>query len=109
MIFQRLCTAVIWSNITAVCAVARLIARSSVKAVDAESPRMEQQLTELLAKLPDVGTQANVLTHTLNVSADLLYNDYGIRYESKHTHEGRGVSLKLETQGVTVFLSAGLI
>ncbi len=58
--------------------------------------------TELLAKLPDVGVQANVLTRKLNVSADRLYNDYGIRYESKRTHEGRSVSLKLETQGVTI-------
>lgn len=43
-----------------------------------------------------------MLTRKLNVSADRLYNDYGIRYESKRTHEGRSVSLKLETQGVTI-------
>lgn len=52
--------------------------------------------TELLALLPDVKIQANVLTRKLNVSADRLYNDYGIRYESKRTHEGRTVCLTLE-------------
>ena len=35
----------------------------------------------------------------LNVSADRLYNDYGIRYESKRTHEGRVVKLTLENSG----------
>lgn len=52
--------------------------------------------TELLALLPDVKIQANVLTRKLNVSADRLYNDYGIRYESKRTHDGRTVCLTLE-------------
>lgn len=52
--------------------------------------------TELLTLLPDVEMQANVLTRKLNVSADRLYNDYGIRYESKRTHEGRTVCLTLE-------------
>ena len=40
--------------------------------------------------------QANVLTRKLNVSADRLYNDYGIRYESKRTHDGRTVCLTFE-------------
>lgn len=38
----------------------------------------------------------NVLTRKLNVSADRLYNDYGIRYESKRTHDGRTVCLTFE-------------
>ena len=33
------------------------------------------------------------------VSADRLYNDYGIRYESRRTHEGRVVKLTLENSG----------
>ena len=41
----------------------------------------------------------NILTRKLNVSADRLYNDYGIRYESKRTHEGRVVKLTLENSG----------
>lgn len=40
--------------------------------------------------------KANVLTRKLNVSADRLYNDYGIRYESKRTHDGRTVCLTFE-------------
>ena len=44
--------------------------------------------------------QANILTRKLNVSADRLYNDYGIRYESKRTHEGRVVKLTLGNSGV---------
>ena len=52
--------------------------------------------TELLALLPDVKIQANVLTRKLNVSADRLYNDYGIRYESKRTYDGRTVCLTFE-------------
>lgn len=51
-----------------------------------DAPEWNGSPTELLAKLPDVGVQANVLTRKLNVSADRLYNDYGIRYESKRTH-----------------------
>ena len=30
---------------------------------------------------------------------DRLYNDYGIRYESRRTHEGRVVKLTLENSG----------
>lgn len=41
-------------------------------------------------------SKPNVLTRKLNVSANRLYNDYGIRYESKRTHEGRTVCLTLE-------------
>ena len=47
----------------------------------------------------NVCIQANILTRKLNVSADRLYNDYGIRYESKRTHEGRVVKLTLENSG----------
>ena len=56
-------------------------------------------LEELLERLPGVSIQANILTRKLNVSADRLYNDYGIRYESRRTHEGRVVKLTLENSG----------
>ena len=55
--------------------------------------------TELLERLSGVGIQANILTRKLNVSVDRLYNDYGIRYESRRTHEGREVKLTLENSG----------
>ena len=56
-------------------------------------------LERLLERLPGVSIQANILTRKLNVSADRLYNDYGIRYESRRTHEGRVVKLTLENSG----------
>lgn len=49
--------------------------------------------SELLALLPSIDLQPNVLTRKLNVSAERLYNEYGIRYENKRTHAGRIVSL----------------
>ena len=67
--------------------------------IDKEQPEWSGAPTELLERLPGVGIQANILTRKLNVSADRLYNDYGIRYESRRTHEGRVVKLTLENSG----------
>ena len=52
-----------------------------------EQPEWSGAPTELLEHLPGMSIQANILTRKLNVSADRLYNDYGIRHESKRTHE----------------------
>ena len=57
-----------------------------------EKPEWNGSPSELL---PEIGVAANVLTRRLNVSAERLYNDYGICYESKRTHCGRNVYLKL--------------
>ncbi len=59
------------------------------KMLTPEQPEWSGTPTELLERLPGVSIQANILTRKLNVSADRLYNDYGIRYESKRTHEGQ--------------------
>ena len=67
--------------------------------IDKEQPEWSGTPTELLERLPGVSIQANILTRKLNVSADRLYNDYGIRYESRRTHEGRVVKLTLENSG----------
>ena len=67
--------------------------------IDKEQPEWSGAPTELLERLPGVSIQANILTRKLNVSADRLYNDYGIRYESRRTHEGRIVKLTLENSG----------
>ena len=67
--------------------------------IDKEQPEWSGAPTELLEHLPGVSIQANILTRKLNVSADRLYNDYGIRYESRRTHEGRVVKLTLENSG----------
>lgn len=69
------------------------------KMLTPEQPEWSGVPTELLERLPGVSIQANILTRKLNVSADRLYNDYGIRYESKRTHEGRVVKLTLENSG----------
>ena len=66
------------------------------KMLSPEQPEWSGTPTELLERLSGVSIQANILTRKLNVSADRLYNDYGIRYESKRTHEGRVVKLTLE-------------
>lgn len=70
-----------------------------VKMLSPEQPEWSGTPTELLERLPGVSIQANILTRKLNVSADRLYNDYGIRYESRRTHEGRVVKLTLENSG----------
>mgnify|MGYP000813747636 CR=1 FL=1 len=69
------------------------------KMLSPEQPEWSGTPTELLERLSGVSIQANILTRKLNVSADRLYNDYGIRYESKRTHEGRVVKLTLENSG----------
>ncbi len=50
--------------------------------------------SDLLEKLSNADMQANALTRKLNVSADILFSDYGILYENKRTHNGREVKLK---------------
>ena len=69
------------------------------KVLTPEQPEWSGTPTELLERLSGVSIQANILTRKLNVSADRLYNDYGIRYESRRTHEGRVVKLTLENSG----------
>lgn len=69
------------------------------KVLTPEQPEWSGTPTELLERLSGVSIQANILTRKLNVSADRLYNDYGIRYESRRTHEGRVVKLTLGNSG----------
>ena len=52
--------------------------------------------TELLDRLDGMDIQPNVLTRKLNVNADRLWNEYGIRIETSRTHAGRIVKLTLE-------------
>ncbi len=65
----------------------------AVAAILTESNKWSGTPSELMEKLPDIEMQANVLTRKLNVSAERLWNDYGIRYESRRTHSGREVLL----------------
>ena len=55
------------------------------------------QLAELLA---EIKIAPNVLTRRLNVSAERLYQEYGIRYAHSRTHEGRSILLTLTDKPV---------
>lgn len=48
--------------------------------------------SELISLLSGVDLQPNVFTRKLNVSTERLYNEYGIHYENKRTHDGRMLS-----------------
>jgi len=65
------------------------------KKINANTPDWEGSPTELVAFL-DVDIKPNVLTMKLNVNAGRLFNDYGIRYESSRSHDGRKVKFHLE-------------
>ncbi len=60
-----------------------------------ENPTWLGSPTELVQAL-GMDIQPNTLTLKLNVNAGRLLNDYGIRYLSKRTHDGRRVSFVLE-------------
>ena len=51
-------------------------------------------LLENLMKIdPDISIAANSLGRKLNVSAERLFNEYGIRYDSTRSHFGRCIKL----------------
>lgn len=56
--------------------------------------------TDLVEKFPGINQPANVLTRHLNVNSERLYNEYGIAYESKRTHNKRLVFLRRVNQKV---------
>lgn len=51
-----------------------------------------------LVQLLQMDMQPNVLTRKLNISADRLYAEYGIHYESNRGHSGRLIILRLLTE-----------
>ena len=59
-------------------------------------PEWVGSASDLIDGLDEIDIQPNVLTRKLNVSADRLWNEYGIRIETKRTHAGRMVKLMLE-------------
>lgn len=63
--------------------------------LETEGDAWEGVPTELLGKLSGVELSApHSLTRKLNVSAERLFNEYGIRYESGRTCEGRFIKLE---------------
>lgn len=65
------------------------------KMVSEEQPLWRGTASELLGLLPDMDMQPNVLTRKLNIGAEKLFVDYGIRYESNRGHNGRTIKLQL--------------
>jgi hypothetical protein len=67
------------------------------KLLSSESPEWVGSASELVGSLGGLEIQPNVLTRRLNVGADRLWNEYGIRYESSRSHAGRIVKLILNS------------
>jgi len=70
------------------------------KIVTAESPEWVGSASELLIELnkidEEIEINPNVLMRKLNIGADKLWNEYGIRIENRRTHAGRIVKLTFE-------------
>jgi hypothetical protein len=64
--------------------------------VSLESPQWAGSASELVESLK-LEIQPNALARRLNIGADRLLNDYGIRYESSRSHAGRLVKFTLTT------------
>ncbi|MEM5768301.1 MAG: helicase RepA family protein, partial [Bacillota bacterium] len=69
---------------------------SVAKLLKPESPEWVGSASDLIDRLDEIDIQPNVLTRKLNVSADRLWNEYGIHIETKRTHAGRMVKLTHE-------------
>ena len=65
------------------------------KLLSPSNPEWSGSATELLALLDGLDIQPNVLTRRLNVNADRLWREYGIRIESERSRAGRSVKLTL--------------
>ena len=62
--------------------------------VSASNSEWTGTATLIIEKL-GLDLQPNMLTRKLNVSVSRLLNEYGIRYESSRTHDGRQIKLSL--------------
>ena len=68
------------------------------KLISKEHPEWKGTASELLLLLPNVEIAPNILTRKLNISAENLLLEYGIEYESTREHDGRMITLKLQTK-----------
>ena len=75
-----------------------LLLEAVAKLISPDAPEWSGTATELLDQLDGIDLQPNVLTRKLNVSADRLWNEYGIRLVTQRTHAGRIVKLTLDEQ-----------
>ena len=76
------------------------------KLLTEEQPEWKGTASELLLLLPDVEIAPNILTRKLNISAENLLLEYGIEYESTRGHDGRMITLKLQTKQNTKIIGA---
>lgn len=63
--------------------------------VSEEHPLWSGTASELLRLLPNLEVQPNVLTRKMNIGAERLFIDYGIRYASSREHSGRMIKLEI--------------
>ena len=66
--------------------------------LDGETQCWSGTPAQLSMMLPGIEIAPNVLTRRLNVSAERLYQEYGIRYVHTRTHEGRSIMLTLKDE-----------
>ena len=64
--------------------------------INEDNPKWVGTPTELVAKLK-IDAKPNTISKKLNVNAGRMFNEYGIIYDNKRTHEGRRITLKLIT------------
>lgn len=62
--------------------------------VSADKPMWDGTATDLVDAL-GLSIKANTLTRRLNINADRLLDEYGVRYESNRSHVGRRIRLML--------------
>lgn len=62
------------------------------------APEWVGSASNLMDGLDGMDIQPNVLTRKLNVGADRLWNEYGIRIESNRSHTGRTIKLVLDAE-----------
>ena len=65
------------------------------KLLTPESPQWKDSATSLIEALGGMDIQPNILTRQLNVSANRLWNEYGITIDIGRGNTGRWVDLML--------------
>lgn len=69
------------------------------KLISSEQPEWSGTASELI-KILQLEIQPNILTRKLNISMERLSVEYGIYYESSRGHNGRKITLKLQTKSL---------
>ncbi len=70
-----------------------------IRLITSEQPEWSGTASELI-KILQLEIQPNILTRKLNISMERLSMEYGIYYESSRGHNGRKITLKLQTKSL---------